>query len=436
MKKFACIGKVAGECPIAPVELVLVVENTPYLIVGGGLAGGSAVEAIRSRDREGRIMLVSDEKHLPYDRVPLSKEYLMGKIKRDSLFLQEKEFYKEQQVDMLLGRRVQSLNADGRTASLDDGREVEFERLLFATGGRVRRLPIPGDNLPGIYYLRTLEDSDALHAAISKSRRAVVVGGGFIGCEIAAACAQKGLDTTIIEIGPCVLSMALDFETAQWITRYLTERGIHVLANDAAARFMEENGRAAGVETKTGKTVSGDFVAVGVGISPNLELAEEAGLKVDNGIVVDERLQASHTGVYAAGDVARFYSPVFDKHLRVEHYDVAVKQGTVAGANMAGGEESFNELPYFFSFMFKLRTEVWGDLTQQDLVVRRGPLRVSDKSGFGKFYLSSRRVQAYLSLNRPSKEAQAAQKLILSRQTIDDPSVLGNESMHLDTLLK
>jgi len=436
LKKFARIGKVAGEYSIAPVEVVLVLENTRYLIVGGGLAGGSAVEAIRSHDREGRIMLASDEQNLPYDRVPLSKQYLMGKIKRESLYLQEEEFYEEQQVDILLRRRVQSLDADARTASLDDGREVEFERLLFATGGRVRRLPIPGNNLPGIYYLRTLEDSDALGAAISKSRRAVVVGGGFIGCEIAAACAQKGLDTTIIEIGPWVLSMALDSETAQWMTQYLTERGIHVLANETAARFMEENGRAAGVETKTGKTVSGDFVAVGVGISPNVEVAEEAGLKVDNGILVDERLQTSRTGVYAAGDVARFYSPIFRKHLRVEHYDVAVKHGTVAGANLAGGEETFDELPYFFSFMFKLRTEVWGDLTQRDLLVRRGPLKFSDKGGFGKFYLSSGRIQAYLSVNRPSKEAQAAQKLILSRQTIDDPSVLGNESVDLDTLLK
>lgn len=218
------------------------------------------MEAIRSRDRKGRIMLVSNEQHLPYDRVPLSKEYLMGKLPRESLFLQEAEFYQEHNVEVLLGRRVQRLNVDARSALLNDGRELKFDRLLLATGGRPRRLSIPGGNLPGIYYLRTKDDSEAIQAAMSKAHRAVVIGGGFIGCEIAAASVQKGLDTTIIEVGPSLLSLPIDAETAQWITEYFIERGVHVLTNEAAARFLEEDGRAVGVETKTGKEVLGDFV--------------------------------------------------------------------------------------------------------------------------------------------------------------------------------
>lgn len=392
------------------------------------------MEAIRSRDRKGRIMLVSNEQHLPYDRVPLSKEYLMGKLPRESLFLQEAEFYQQHNVEVLLGRRVQRLNVDARSALLNDGRELKFDRLLLATGGRPRRLSIPGGNLPGIYYLRTIDDSEAIQAAMSKARRAVVIGGGFIGCEIAAASVQKGLDTTIIEVGPSLLSLPIDAETAQWITEYFIERGVHVLTNEAAARFLEEDGRAVGVETKTGKEVLGDFVGVGVGVSPNVELAQEAGLAVDNGIIVNEQLEVDNKGVYAAGDVACFYSPVFAKHLRLEHYDVAVKHGQVAGANMAGGQEKFAELPYFFSFMFKLRTEVWGDATQRELVVRRGPLQLTDKGGFAQFYLSQGRIQAYLSVNRPFKENEAAKKLILSRQTMEDSSVLGNESIDLETL--
>jgi NADPH-dependent 2,4-dienoyl-CoA reductase/sulfur reductase-like enzyme len=412
----------------------LALNEARYLIVGGGLAGGSAVEAIRSRDREGRVVLVSDERHLPYDRVSLSKEYLMGKLPRESLFLQEAEFYQQHNVEVLLGRRVQRLNVDARSALFSDGRELRFDRLLLSTGGRPRRLSIPGGNLPGIYYLRTIDDSDAIQAAMSKAHRAVVIGGGFIGCEIAAACAQKGLDATIIEVGPSLLNAPIDAETAQWITQYFTERGVHVLTNEAAARFVEENGRAVGVETKTGKEVLGDFVAVGIGVVPNVELAQEAGLAVDNGVIVNEQLEVDNKGVYAAGDVARFYSPVFAKHLRLEHYDVAVKHGQVAGANMAGGQERFTELPYFFSFMFKLRTEVWGDATQRELVVRRGPLQLTDKGGFAQFYLGQGRIQAYLSVNRPFKENEAAKKLILSRQTMEDSSVLGNESVDLETL--
>lgn len=400
------------------------------------MAGGSALEAIRARDHEGRIVLVSDEDHLPYDRVPLSKQYLLGNVPRESLFLQENEFYQQQHVEVWLGRHVEELKPDARTAILDNGQEIEFDRLLLATGGRPHRIPILGSDLPGIYYLRTIDDSEAIQAAMSKARRVVIVGGGFIGCEIAAACAQKSIDTTIIEVGPCVLNAALDPETAGWITEYLTEHGVHVLRNEAAARFIEVDGRVAGVETKTGKQVLGDFIAVGIGIKPNIELAQAAGIPVDNGIIVDERLQVDNMGVYAAGDVARFYSAVFGKHLRVEHYDVAVKHGQVAGANMAGAQERFTELPYFFSFMFKLRTEVWGDATQRELVVRRGPLQLSDKGGFAQFYMNGGRIQAYLSVNRPIKEAEAAQRLILSRRAIEDPSILRNETVDLNALVK
>jgi NADPH-dependent 2,4-dienoyl-CoA reductase/sulfur reductase-like enzyme len=227
--------------------------------------------------------------------------------------------------------------------------------------------------------------------------------------------------------------LPLDPETAGWITDYFIEQGVNVLTNEATARFVGSDGRVAGIETKTGKTIPGDFVAVGIGITPNIELAKDAGLPVDNGIVVNEQLQVDNTGVYAAGDVASFYTPVFGKHLRLEHYDIAAKHGEIAGANMAGGQETFNELPHFFSFMFKLRVEAWGDATQRDMVVRRGPLQLSDTGGFAQFYLAQRRVQAYLSVNRSSKEAEEAKSLILSRQTIEDLSLLGDRSAGLNT---
>ncbi len=409
--------------------------STRYLIVGGGLAGASAVEAIRARDREGRIVLVSDERHLPYDRVPLSKEYLRGELSRENLLVQTPEFYEQERVEALLGRRVEKLNLDARTALLDNDQSLRFDRLLLATGSRPRRLAIAGGDLKGIHYLRTLEDSDAIQEAMSNASRAVIVGGGFIGCEIAAACVQKGLDTTILEVGPSLLSVPLDRETAEWITSHLADHGVRILANETAARFIEMDGRACGVETKTGRRVEGDFVAVGIGVAPNVELAQESGLPIDRGVIVNDRLEVNDAGVYAAGDVARFYSPIFEKHLRLEHYDVAVKHGQLAGANMAGAKERFAELPYFFSFMFDLRTEVWGDATQRDLIIRRGPLQLTDKGGFAQFYLSGGRVQAYLSVNRPFEEAEAAKQLILRRQSIGDPSCLGNESTELGSLL-
>ncbi len=415
---------------------MIAMDHTRYLIVGGGLAGGSAIEAIRVRDGEGRIVLVSEERHLPYDRVPLSKDYLTGELRRENLFLQGSEFYQEQRVETLLGRRAQRLKLQARTAVLDDSRELQFERLLLATGGRPRRLRIPGNDLPGIYYLRTLDDSDAIQAAMSNSRRAVIVGGGFIGCEIAAACAKKGIGTTILEVGPSLLNAALDPETAQWMTQYLVNQGVHFVGNETAARFIDEKSQVAGVETTLGRRIPGNFVVVGIGIEPNVELAQEAGLRIDNGIVVNEQLETDEVGVFAAGDAARFYSPLFEKHLRVEHYDVAMKHGEIAGANMAGADEKFADLPHFFSSLFKVRTEVWGDPIQRDKIVRRGSLALSEKGGFAQFYLNQGRIQAYLSVNRPHEEQQTAEKLVLGRRTIEDVSLLSDESMDLSTLLK
>ena len=408
--------------------------STRYLIVGGGLAGGYAVEAIRAKDQQGRIALVTDEPHLPYDRVPLSKQYLMGQTTRDKLFLKDAAYYEQAHVEVIRNHRVVKIEVKSHTATLDDGQSMTYEHLLLATGGRPHRLPIPGNDLPGIRYLRTIEDSEAIQAAISKAKRAVVVGGGFIGCEITAACAQKGLDTTIIEALPRLLYVPIDPETSQWVTEYFSSQGIHVKTEMKAARFIEEHGQVGGIETQSGEKILGDLVTVGIGIAPNVELAKDAGLTVDNGIVVNEKLEVEGMGIYAAGDVARFYSPIFKKQIRVEHYDVAMKHGWIAGANMAGGQAQFNELPYFFSNLFKLRMQVWGDTTQRETIVRRGTLEVTEKGGFAQFYLGQGQVQAYLAINRSFKEARAAQKLIQSGKTIDNPSRLSDEAFNIGTL--
>lgn len=409
-------------------------DSTKYLIVGGGLAGGNAAHAIRERDPEGRLVLITEEPHRPYDRVPLSKKYLQGALSRDGVFLRKPEFYVENRVELVPSQRAVRLDASLRTVTLEEGRTLGFEKLLLATGGRVRRLSLPGADLPGLHYLRTLEDSDALKAAMETASRVVVVGGGFIGCEVAASCVMKGLDTTIVEVGPYFLNMALDEPTGRWVTEYLVGKGIKARTGEKAVKFFGEANRVSGVETTSGERIPADLVAVGVGVAPNVELAKDAGLTVDNGIVVNERLETSAADIYAAGDVARFYAPVFEKHMRVEHYDVAVRQGKVAGANMTGAGLAFAELPYFFSDMFELRTHVHGDLSDHDQIVRRGEMKLTDQGGFAEFYLKGGRVMAYLGLNRKLKDERAAQKIILSRRVFVDPSVFTDESKDLQLL--
>lgn len=410
-------------------------DHTKHLVIGGGLAGGSAVRVLRVTDPEARIVLVTEESHLPYDRVPLSKQVLMGKLTIDKVFLKDEEFYKQERIEIIRNRRATSVDIHSHLVTFDDGSELEFERLLFATGGSPIRLSIPGNDLPGIYYLRTIEDSEAILSALN-SKSALIIGGGFIGCEVAAACISKGLETTIVEAGPRLLGKAIDEETAQWVTDYFKEQGVTVFTNTTASKFIEDEGRVGGVELDGGDRIRSDFVVVGIGVKPNDQLARDAGLQVDNGIAVSENLQASSPGIYAAGDVARFHSPLFGKPLRVEHYDVAFKQGRIAGANMVGAHEAFSDPPYFYSFTPNLKIQVWGDVTDYDQVVRRGSLKaVDDKTRFAQFYLKEGQVQAYLSVNRDFKEAQAGQKLVISRKKLDDLSPLSDETVDLNSLV-
>ena len=266
------------------------------------------------------------------------------------MFLRQPRFYERHRVERFLGQTATALDADTNTITLEDGRRIPFQKLLIATGGRPRRLPIPGADLDGISYLRTLEDSDALQAGMAKAQRAVVVGGGFIGCEVATAFAQSGLQTTLIEVAPAPLSLVLDVETCAFITSFLSQQGVALRTGTAATRFFGEEGRVQGVVTDSGENIEADVAVIGVGIAPNTELAAAAGLSVDNGVVVNEYLEAAEA-IYAAGDIARYYSPTLQRHLRVEHYDVALQHGRTAGANMAGARVAYTELPYFFSHM-------------------------------------------------------------------------------------
>lgn len=401
-------------------------ERVDYLIVGGGVAGGHAAYAIRGRSKDGRVALVTQETQLPYDRVPLSKEYLAAKRKRGKLFFKGDSYYPRNRVEVIMGRRAEELDVSRKTVRLDDGQTLSYERLLLATGGRPRRLQLPGSDLEGVLYLRTLEDSEAIRKASRDAGEAVIVGGGFIGCEVAATLRSKGLKVTLVELAPRLLGGAIDEETARWIQGYHSNQGVKVLTGTAVSGFVGKGGRVQGVRLAGGEVIPADFAAVGVGIVLNTEIAEGAGLKVDGGVVVDERLRTSARGVYAAGDIARFYSPIMKRTMRVEHYDVAEKQGTVAGLNMTGKKAAFREIPYFFSSQYDLEINAYGDLTSRTSTFTRGEM--GSESGFLQFYFSGMALDGVLSVNRDWEEIEEARALVERRKEFPDPSVVSNES--------
>ena len=406
-------------------------ERIPYVIIGGGLAATAAIDAIRRRDKTGRLALIGAEVHLPYDRVPLSKDYLLGRMEREDVFLRRPRFYERHRVEPFLGQSATAVDARTRTVMLDNGDEVGFEKLLLATGGRPRRLSITGADLDGIHYLRTLEDSDALRAAMANARRAAVVGGGFIGCEVATAFAQSGLQTTLIEVTPAPLSLVLDAETSAFIASFLSQQGVTLRTDTAAAQFAGARGRVERVVTNGGEAIEADVVVIGVGIAPNTELAAAAGLDVDNGVVVNEYLEAADA-IYAAGDAARYYSPTLGRHLRVEHYDVALQHGRTAGANMAGAHLAYTELPYFFSHMGALHIDVIGDMSVRQQCVRRGPLGL--EPGFAQFYFADGLLQAALFINGKPDHLQAARERIAQRRPVTDPAAFADETRQMAAL--
>lgn len=406
-------------------------KQIPYVIIGGGLAATAAIDAVRRRDKTGRLVLIGAEPHLPYDRVPLSKDYLQGRMEREHVRLRAPRFYERHRVEQFLGQSAVAVDVRAHTVTLDDGGEVGFEKLLLATGGRPRRLSIPGADLGGIYYLRTLEDSDALRAAMAKARRAVVVGGGFIGCEVATAFVQSGLQTTLLEVTPAPLSLVLDTETSAFITSFLSQQGVTLRTDTAAVQFAGAQGRVERVITSSGEAIEADVVVIGVGIVPNTELATAAGLSVDNGVVVNEYLEVADA-IYAAGDVARYYNPTLGRHLRVEHYDVALQHGRTAGANMAGAHLAYTELPYFFSRLGALHLDVIGDMSVRQQCVRRGPLGL--EPGFAQFYFADGLLQAALFINGKPDLLQIARERIAQRRPVLDPVVFADETRDIAAL--
>ena len=402
--------------------------RSTVVIVGANLAGGRAAEALRKEGFDGRIFLVGEEPHPPYERPPLSKEYLRGEMPREELFVQPESFWAEQEIELLMGVRAVSLDLAHKRVELSSGERLSFDKLLLATGGRVRRLEVPGADLEGIHYLRTVDDSEALARELRPGRRLAIVGAGFIGSEVAASAREKGLEVTMIEVLPLPLQKALGPEVGRIYADIHRQHGVELVLGEGVERF-EGDSRLQAVVTSTGRRIECDLALVGVGIVPATELAEAVGLTVDNGIVVNEFCQTSHPDVYAAGDVANFYSPVLGRRLRVEHWHNAQNQGMAAARSMLRGEP-YAEVPWFWYDQYYLNMQYVGFADAWDRLVFRGDV---EARRFTAFYLRQGRLEAALAINRP-RDIRAARELIQARAALD-PERLADESQDLRSLL-
>ncbi len=383
-------------------------RRAEFLLIGGGMASAHCAAELRRLGAEGEILLVGREPEPPYERPPLSKEYLRGEAERADAYVNPPDWYERNGVELRAKTNVMSLDTEARTAKLQGGDEVAFEQALIATGANVNILRVEGAELEGIHYLRAFGNSDAIRADAERSERAVLIGGSYIGCEVAASLTAMGTECAIVMMEETVLSRTFGDEVGQWFQDLLVSKGIEVHGGETLAAFEGDQGVSA-VVTESGRTVEGGFVVVGAGVKPDVMLAQRAGLEVDDGISCDATLQTSVEGIYAAGDVCSYESRIHGRRLRVEHWDVAMQQGRHAARCMAGSPTPYEAVPYFFSDLADWASlEYVGPAHEWDETIWRGD---RDGGEFTVFYLSAGRVVGALTVGRSEDLADARELL-------------------------
>ncbi len=401
------------------------------VIIGGGLAAGSAAETLRSEGYEGEITIVADEAHTPYQRPPLSKGFLKGDEGLDAVILHDDDWYAQQRIDVRTSTSATVIRTGAHTVELSDGSQLSYDKLLLATGSSPRVLPIPGHDLPGVHMLRRLDDAEALKAELGAGgKKLVLIGSGWIGMEVAATARQLGNDVTILERDPVPLAIALGTEMGG-VFRTLHEHNGVDLRTSVGVERIEGTERATGVVVD-GQTVPADLVLIGVGAIPNTKLAEDAGIVVERGILTDASLRTSAPDVFAAGDVANAMHPVLGQRMRSEHWANALGAGPVAARAMLGQDVVHDMIPYFYSDQFDLGMELSGypPLMADAQLVVRGDL---DKREFVVFWVQGRRVVGGMNVNVWDVN-ETVQKLIASGADVD-LDALANPEVALDSLV-
>ena len=390
-------------------------QKTKYLILGGGMVAGYAAKELTSRGlKPEELTIVSADSAVPYERPPLSKGFLSGKDKQADILINGPDWYREHGIEVRLNTLVEQVEPVKKRLRSSSGEEFECEHLLLATGARARKLDCPGNDLGNVFYLRSLKDSEAIRANSSGAKTAAVIGGGFIGMEVASVLAQKNIQTTMIIREDRVWSRVFTPAMSVFFEKYYTARGVR-LVKQAGVAALEGKEKVHAVRLDNGESIACDLVVLGVGAVPVTELFEKTAVAIDNGVVVNEYLESSCAGIYAAGDIANYPDSIFGKRRRVEHWDNAVSQGQQWARIVLGERQPFVHVPYFFSDVFDLSYELWGDATGANEIAVRGD---PNTSSFSVWWLKDTRVVATFAINRPDEEREVAPEWIKAGQTI------------------
>ncbi|TDD04919.1 NAD(P)/FAD-dependent oxidoreductase [Saccharopolyspora terrae] len=405
-------------------------DSESFVIVGAGMAGAKGAEALRDQGFDGRITLLGDEAHRPYERPPLSKEYLMGSTEFDAAYVHPETWYADNRVDLRLNSSARHIDRSLRQVELADGTRLEFDKLMLATGAHPRSIPVPGHDAEGVLHLRRVGDSDRIKEALAGIEDLVVVGAGWIGLEVAAAARQAGVGVTVVETAELPLLRVLGREVAEVFAAMHREQGVSFRFTTAIDEILAPSGKVTGVRLTDGLEIDAQAVLIAVGADPDVELAAEAKLRVSNGVLVDATLRTGDPNIVAAGDVANAFHPLLGKQIRVEHWNNALNQPAVAASSMLGGDTTYSELPYFFTDQYDLGMEYLGFVEpgEYDEVLFRGDVEARE---FIAFWLSEGRVLAGMNVNIWDVTEQI-KTLITSGTTIDrqalgDPGVPLNE---------
>jgi 3-phenylpropionate/trans-cinnamate dioxygenase ferredoxin reductase subunit len=391
------------------------VSTSRYVILGGGMvAGYAAKQMVELGLKPGELTILSAETTIPYERPPLSKGFLAGKDNEESIRINPDNFYRERGIDLRLKTEVKRVAPAQKSIHLGGGGELGFEKLILATGSKVRTLDIPGAGLDGVHYLRTVENSKHIRQQAEKSKRAVVIGGGFIGMEVASVLAQKQVETTMVLREDRIWKAFFSPEMSAFFESYYTARGVRFVKT-AALREIRGDGAVRSAVLQDGQELSCDMVVAGIGVRPATDILANSGIEVGDGVIVNEYLETNQAGIYAAGDIANYQDVLFGKRRRVEHWDNAVSQGQHCGSALMGERKEFRHVPYFFSDVFNLSYEFWGDPSGAQQVVHRGDMKTNS---FSAWWIREQRLVAAFAMSRPDEERDVAPKWIESKQRV------------------